>query len=326
MNRATAIAHPNIALIKYWGKRDTALNLPAVGSISVTLDELATTTQVRFDPELSADRFVIDGVNDPLAAARASRCIDLLRFRAGTDMHAEITTGNNFPTGAGLASSASGFAALVVAADAALGLGLESPELAILARRGSGSAARSIFGGFVEMFHGEADDGSDCTAQPLLEREQWPLVVTIAIVSRDRKQVGSTVGMEHSRNTSPYYRDWVDHAHTDLDEGRRAIAERDFALLADVAEFSCLKMHALAMASRPGLVYLRGATIEAMHRVRELRHDGHGVFFTIDAGPQLKAISLPDEAALVAAALGEIHGVEEVIQVGLGQGARVVER
>ena len=321
---ATALAHPNIALVKYWGKRDAALNLPAVGSISVTLDTLATTTSVRFDGAIDTDRLLLDDVRDAAALSRVSQCLDLLRNKAGTNDRAEVRSSNNFPTGAGLASSASGFAALVVAADAALGLGFESSELAVLARRGSGSAARSLFGGFVEMDHGVEADGSDCTAHPLLDAHRWPLAVSVAVVSRARKKTGSTEGMEHTRLTSPYYDQWVSGQHADLDEARSAIDARDFDKLADVSEHSCLKMHALAAAARPGLVYLRGPTIEAMHRVRELRANGVAVFFTIDAGPQLKAISLPGDQGRVVDALGAIAGVEDLLRTGLGAGARVV--
>ena len=322
---ATALAHPNIALVKYWGKREAALNLPAVGSISVTLDTLATTTSVRFDAAIDADRLSLDDVQHGSAAlTRVSQCLDLLRSKAGTKDRAEVRSSNNFPTGAGLASSASGFAALVTAADAALGLGLDPGELAVLARQGSGSAARSVFGGFVEMDHGVEADGSDCTAHPLLDADDWPLSVTVAVVSRAPKKTGSTEGMEHTRLTSPYYDRWVTAQEADLDEARSAIAARDFDKLAAVSEHSCLKMHALAAAARPGLVYLRGATVEAMHRVRDLRAGGVAVFFTIDAGPQLKAISLPGERDKVADALGAIAGVEDVLRTGLGAGARIV--
>lgn len=321
---ATARAHPNIALVKYWGKRDTKLNLPAVGSISITLDTLHTTTQLRFDAGLAEDLVLVNGQADPFAAARITACLELLRERAGVRSRAEVRTENNFPTGAGLASSASGFAALVTAANAALNLGLSQQELSVYARRGSGSAARSIHGGFVEMQLGSAADGSDCFAQPLAAASEFPLAVSVAVISRERKRTGSTDGMELTRESSPYYHDWIAAQQADLDEARAAIRAHDFDKLAAVSEHSCMKMHAVAAAARPWLLYLQGGTVEALHRVRELRAAGVAVFFTIDAGPQLKAISLPEHQSRVVDALADIPSVIEVIQTGLGEGAQLV--
>ncbi len=324
MKNVTATAHPNIALVKYWGKRDTALNLPAVGSLSITLDTLETTTRVEFDDTLDVDRLELDGVTGGAGESRVSACLDLLRDIAGADTRARVVSSNNFPTGAGLASSASGFAALVVAADAALDLGLPPARLSELARRGSGSAARSIFGGFVEMHHGRRTDGADCIAEPLLPASEWPLAVTVGIVSKAAKAVGSTDGMELTRETSPYYSAWVDNAETDLQAARSALDTRDFEKLADVSEHSCLKMHALAMSANPGLMYWQAPTVAGINRVRALRRAGHAVFFTIDAGPQLKVVSLPGELPAVRDALTTIDGLQEIVHTGLGEGARVV--
>lgn len=324
--QATAQAQPNIALIKYWGKRDLDLNLPAAGSLSVTLDSLWTRTRIVFDPDLNRDELILNGASNADETARASTVLDLLRSRADSDRRARIDTRNNFPTGAGLASSASGFAALVRAAAAALELDLDERELSIIARRGSGSAARSIFGGFVEMAAGVRDDGEDAFARPLLPPADWPLKVVVAVTSRRAKGVGSTAGMELSRRTSPFYREWVATTADDLGEAREAVLARDFERLAELAEHSCLKMHALMLATRPGLLYWSGATIEGLHCVRNLRQRGGlGAFFTVDAGPQVKAICLPDDAASVAAALADVPGVETVMISALGEGARTIE-
>ena len=325
MKEATALAHPNIALVKYWGKRDTELNLPAVGSISITLDTLHTKTHVRFDESLDRDVFSLDDATSEGMTQRVVGCLDLFRQTADADIYAEVQSQNNFPTGSGLASSASGFAALVVAADAALELGLDKFRLTELARRGSGSAARSVLGGFVELHHGEWTDGSDCIATPLLAASAWPLAVTVGVISRKAKKIGSTAGMELTRETSPFYAAWLSGAESDLAAARTAIAERDFQKLADVSELSCLKMHALAMSAQPGLMYWHGATVEGIHRVRQLRDAGHAVFFTIDAGPQLKVVSTPDAVATVSDALKDIPGVQDILQVGLGEGARLVD-
>lgn len=322
---ATAQAQPNIALVKYWGKRDIPLNLPAVGSLSITLDSLWTRTRVRFDAALETDRVMLNGKADAKDARRVTECLDLLRARANTTLRAEVDSQNNFPTGAGLASSASGFAALVTAAVAALKLDLTLAEQSEIARRGSGSAARSIFGGYVEWSRGERSDGRDSIARPILDADQWPLSVVVAVTSTAQKSVGSTEGMNRTRDSSPYYNAWVDTAEADLAEARRAVLDRDFDKLADVAEYSCLKMHALALAARPGLLYWNGATVEALHAVRALRAAGVPVFFTVDAGPQVKAVCLPEAAARVREVLQGVPGVLRIHETGLGAGSRVIE-
>ena len=323
--RAAAQAQPNIALIKYWGKRDAALNLPVVGSLSITLDGLWTRTEVRFDPRLEHDRFLLDGREDAKQLKRASACLDLLRASARLASRAEILSTNNFPTGAGLASSASGFAALVVAGDAALGLGLSRAEQSVLARRCSGSAARSIFGGYVEWAHGQRDDGEDSVAYPILDADAWPLRVAVAITSTAEKEIGSTAGMNRTAGTSPFQHAWISGQENDLAEARAAVTTRDFERLAAISEHSCLKMHALALAAQPGLLYWNAATVACMHRVRALRAQGLPVFFTIDAGPQVKAVCEFSAAAQVAAALRDVPGVLDVIETGLGGDARLID-
>lgn len=319
--QAAAVAHPNIALVKYWGKQDAPGNRPAVPSISVTLDSLCTHTSVRFDPALSADSFTINGARDAQSAARASACLESLRTRSGRSEFACIETRNNFPTGAGLASSASGFAALVVAADRALGLNLGRDELSRLARRSSGSAARSLYGGFVEM----PLDTEEETAYPLLEEGEWPLSVVIAVTATGAKDVGSTEGMARTARTSDYYGAWLAAAERDFRDARDAILHRDFAGLAGVSEKSCLKMHGLMLSADPGLIYWNEASVACLHRIRALRAQGVDVFFTMDAGPQVKAVCPPTCRDKVAESLAAVPGVSQVLQSGLGAGARVVE-
>ena len=322
--RAAARARTNIALVKYWGKADAALNTPAVGSISITLSDLWSETQVCFAEGLPTDTLELDGRSDPAQTERVARFLDLARAAAGVSHKARVTSHNNFPTGAGLASSASGFAALAAAASQALGLDLGHRELSILARRGSGSAARSVFGGFVEMRRGTQADGLDAFAEPLAAADHWPLSVVIAITARGPKAVGSTTGMERSAATSPFYGQWLSTSDADLAAARAAIAARDFAALADVAEHSCLKMHALAAATRPALVYFNGATMDCLNLVRELRSAGTPVFFTIDAGPQVKAVCLPEATESVRAALSAVPGVKELLTTGLGAGVELL--
>jgi diphosphomevalonate decarboxylase len=322
LRQATARAGANIALIKYWGKRDAELNLPAAGSISITLDGLETITRLTPDPSLSRDELQVN--DQPADPVRVAAVLDRMRALADQTGYFQVASHNNFPTAAGLASSASAFAALVEAANQALGAGLDASRRSEMARRGSGSAARSILGGFVEMAEGQAADGRDCVAHQLLAAESWPLEVVVAVVDDSAKAVSSTEGMNRTMQTSPYFPAWVESVSADLIEARKAIEKQDFERLADVAEFSALKMHASALAARPGLLYWKAATLACLHEVRAMRAVGKGVFFTVDAGPQVKAVCLPGESAAVAEALTEIVGVVKVIRTGLGPGSKVL--
>ncbi|MBM4195564.1 MAG: diphosphomevalonate decarboxylase [Gammaproteobacteria bacterium] len=320
--RATATAHPNIALVKYWGKRDGGRNLPAVGSLSITLDGMRTRTAVEFDPALQSDEVTLNGRSDGGTAARVTACLDLLRDRAGRATRARVTSANDFPTGAGLASSASGFAALAVAADRSLGLGLSLADLAEVARIGSGSAPRSLFGGFA-LLRNEPDGGVRC--EPWLAAADWPLRVVVAITATGPKATSSRDGMAASRDSSPLYREWVRSHDADLAAGMAAVRQRDFAALAAVAERSCLKMHAVMFTTEPALIYWEPATVDCLQEIRKLRQRGTPVFFTIDAGPQVKAICEPAAVATVSATLAAVPGVSRVIECGLGSGARIAD-
>ncbi len=317
--RATARAQPNIALIKYWGKRDSGLNLPAVGSISITLESLFTEMRVGFEPGLERDRLTVDGDEAADLLPRLSRCLDVL---IGLDReHALIDSRSNFPIAAGLASSSSSFAALTLAAAKAAGLGLDRRQLARMAGRASGSAARSMYGGFVELSNHADRIELEC----LLDRDTWPLSVVVAITTDSPKPVGSSEAMEISRRTSPFYGRWLETQQDDIDACRAAIGSRDFERLAATAEHNCLKMHSVMWASRPPLVYWNHATLECMRCVRALQADGVAVFFTIDAGPQLKAVCLPEHTARVREALEATSGVVDLRITGLGAGATLVD-
>ncbi len=315
--RATAIAQPNIALIKYWGKRDTERNLPAVGSISVTLRELYTRMSVEFDNALAGDVLTVNGDPDEKMLTRLSRCLDRV---AGDDRaRARISSTCNFPIAAGLASSASSFAALTVAAAQATGRSFGVGELASLAGQASGSAARSLLGGFVEL----QNAGDDIEVDSLRTADEWPLTVVVAITETGPKPVGSTEAMEVSRRTSPFFSNWVEQQEQDLATARDAIARRDFEQLASIAEHNCLKMHSIMWASRPPMVYWNTATMHCLHVIRKLQERGVGVFFTIDAGPQIKAVCLPEYTQEVEAALRATDGVIDLMVTGLGEGARL---
>ena len=316
--QAIAEAHPNIALVKYWGKRDGADNVPATPSLSITLSQLRTRTRVQLG---GSDRVVtLNG--SVVRDAKIEACLDRLIARAGSvSPGLRIDTDNNFPTAAGLASSASGFAALITAMDAALGLRMSDVERSIEARRASASAARSLHGGFVTLSGG--NDAASWIARPELDAAAWPLAVVVAICSEQPKAVSSSAGMLQSRS-SPFYARWTETAAADFVDARAAVAARDFDRLGAIAEANCLAMHAVMLSARPALSYWTPATVACIARVRELRAAGERVFFTIDAGPQVKAVCEPAASARIRDALAQVPGVREAVEVGLGGPAAIV--
>lgn len=327
--KVTARAGTNIALVKYWGKRDPALNLPAAGSLSLTLANLGSETTVRFGADAGEadgrDRVLLAGKPaDDRFASRVRRFLDLIRIRAGLALPAEVATVNTVPTAAGLASSAAGFAALALASTRAAGLRLSVNELSELARRGSGSAARSIFGGFAEMSPGERDDGRDAVATAILDEHAWDVRLCVAINASGEKAIGSTAAMERTARTSPYYAAWLASVPTDLAEARLAVANRDLESLGLVAERSALRMHACAMAADPHVLYWNAATLAAIATVKHLRADGVAAFFTIDAGPHVKVLCATRDADRVEATLAATPQVMRVLVLAPGPGARVV--
>jgi len=318
-----ASANVNVALVKYWGKRDAGLNLPATGSISLTLDGLSVEAVVGFDGR-SNDHIQIDGEPaSPGDHERLTRFLDLVRAETGVRGGAEVVTTSHVPRGAGLASSAAAFSALALAATRAAGAELPPRALSVLARRGSGSAARSIHGGFVEWHRGSRTDGSDSVAEPLLDVGGWDLRIVVAVTSLGPKAVSSRDGMTRA-TASPLYPAWVEGAERDLAEARAAIASRDLERLGLLAEHSALKMHAIGLAAHPPLLYWSGATVECIHRVWALRAEGVPAFVTIDAGPQVKVLCAPGDAVAVADALAAMPGVLRVITCPPGRGAEVL--
>jgi diphosphomevalonate decarboxylase len=316
---ASAVACSNIALVKYWGKSPRGGNLTAVPSLSLTLAALRTTTHVRFEPNLEHDRVRI---GEELATGRplerVVRLLDEVRALAGSSLRAEVESSNDFPTASGLASSASGFAALALAAQAALGLGLDLPAVSRLARRASASAARSLFPGFVELL-AEAESATPVAASDFLDVE-----MVIAATTLGPKSTASTDGMLHTQATSPYYPAWVEAAPGLFAEGKRALLAGDLEALGQTMEQSTLAMHACMLAARPSLWYFREATLRVMERVRELRQKGTLAFFTMDAGPHVKVLVRRADAELVRRALAELPGVERVLTSLPGPGASLL--
>lgn len=325
---ARAKAHANIALIKYWGKRDEKLHLPAAGSLSLTLDGLWTETLVHFDGRES-DALELNGeAQSGAPLAKVQRFLDLVRAEAPgqTPGGALVRSVNHVPTAAGLASSASAFAALAMAADAALGLALGPEALSRLARRGSGSACRSLFGGFARWNAGVAEDGLDSHAVGLSGAEAWGLRLVVAVVEAGPKPIGSREGMALTAQTSPFYPAWVAGQPADLAAAEAAIQARDLPTLGALAERNAMKMHATMLAAEPPFCYWRPASVACLEAIRGLRAQGIGVWATMDAGPNVKALCAEADAPAVAAALRALPGVAEVGSQGPGPAASVLAR
>lgn len=328
--KATARAHPNIALVKYWGKRDEELFLPFQGSLSMTLEGLSATTTVEFGGGGSGgeDAAQLDGHwLEGAELARIRRALDRVRERAGISARATVLSVNDFPKAAGLASSAAGGAALAAAASWAAGLAPSARELSILARRSSGSACRSVEGGFCEWIAGEARDGSDSYAIQVAGPEHWPeLRMVVLVCAGEAKEVSSRDGMRHCVETSVYYEAWVQCARQDLEAARKALLARDLAALGAVAERDAWRMHASAMGADPPLVYLRPATLAVIQEVAALRAAGVPAYFTLDAGPNPVVLCRSSDAPRVEERLSSLPGVKRSAIAAPGGGVERLER
>lgn len=319
---ASAAAHPNIAFIKYWGNRDNALRLPSNGSVSMNLGALATKTTVTFRKDLKADVLTVNGAQRSRAAEdRAAAFMDEVRRLVPGIGYAEIVSENNFPMGAGIASSASAYAALALAASAAAGLNLKENECSRLARMGSGSASRSIPDGFCEWLPGQDDE--DSYAVSIAPSSHWDLRDLIAVASGEHKKVGSSAG-HGMAGTSPFQAERVRTAPERVKTCREAVLDRDFDTLAEVSERDMMMMHAVMMTQDPPLFYWEPVSLRLIKLVREWREEGLPCFATLDAGPNVHVICLPESAAEVRARMEKIEGIREILESGPGGKAELL--
>jgi len=319
---ATARANSNIAFIKYWGNADHDLRLPLNPTLSMNLDGLYTETTVTWDENLTADTLNLNGKPaDKNALERVAGYLDQIRTRYGVSGHASVTSMNNFPTGAGIASSASAFSALALAATHAAGLKLEEAELSALARLGSGSAARSIPGGFVEWHVG--NDHETSYAESIAPPDHWPLVDIIAIVSAEHKPTGSTQG-HRLADTSDLQAGRLANIQDRFERCRQAVLDRDFATFAEVVEKDSNLMHAVMMTSDPALFYWEPASLALMDTVRRSRADGLDVCYTLDAGPNVHCLCTVEHAEAVEKRIKAVDGVMDIRKAGVGDGARII--
>lgn len=323
--KATAVAHPNLALVKYWGKRDEALILPQQSSLSLTIAPLEVRTTVELGGR--GEDVILNGKDaTEKERDRVVQLVSALAREAGVEPRGlRMISRGNFPAAAGLASSAAAFAALAVATRAALGLPRDVRAESIAARRGSGSASRSIEGGFCVWHRGSAADGSDSYAEAIFDEAHWPEVrMVVAVVDQGEKKVKSRDGMRLTQETSPYYPAWVASTEREIAPATELIRRRDLAGLGALAERNAWRMHASAMAAEPPVCYLKPRTLEMIQRIEGARDDGLRAWFTLDAGPNpviLTERSQLEEVEQLLRACGAI----EVTRCEPGRGARVVE-
>jgi len=329
--KATATATATIALVKYWGKRNEKLFLPQNSSISLTTDCLSVKITIEFSPKYKKDILILDGQEFKKGSEKYDKYfqlfLDKLRGLAGKTLRAKVVAKNNFPSGAGLASSSAGFAALAVVGNEALGLGLkEKKELSILARQGSGSACRSIYGGFVEWKKGEKKDGSDSFAIQIADKNYWPdFRIVNCLTSKKEKKIKSRAGMAQTVKTSPFYNGWLETIDDDLKKMKKGIIKRDFSLVGKIAEENCLKMHALMLTTKPAIIYWNSGTIKLIHKVLDCRKNGLECYFTIDAGPQVKILCLKKNLLEVLKRVKKTPALKDIIVAKPGPGPKIVK-
>jgi len=317
-NRGKAKAHANIALIKYWGKRDEEVSLPMNSSLSLTLDCFYTETEVVFDKDIDKDYFYLDGsIQDEIETKKITNFLDLFRSEMNIEKGSIVKSVNHVPTAAGLASSSSGFAALAAATNVASGLNLDSKELSIYARRGSGSATRSIYGGFVEWQKGNSKD--DSFAVPIDDAD-WDVGMIIVIVNEQKKKLSSRKGMKRTVETSPFYKGWVESTEKDIKEIKVAIKNKNFEQMGSITERNGLKMHGTMLGANPPISYWEPDSIVVMDIVRSLRDEGIPCYFTMDAGPNVKILCKLSQTDIIKKRLEERFNDEQIIVTGPGPG------
>ena len=318
-NQVTAKAHTNIALVKYWGKKDEDLIIPQTGSLSLTLDHFYTETTVSFSKGLKTDTIKIDNqlVNQK-NWQKIHSFLNIVRKKAHINLPAEVSSFNHVPYAAGLASSASAFAALAAASSRAAGLSLNKKQLSQLARRGSGSACRSIFGGFVEWIGGQDDESS--YAMPLKSDLINDIRIVALTIKASPKKFSSRKAMRLSVQTSPYYKSWIQLVKHDLAAVKITLLNNDFSTLGHISELNAMRMHALTMSSDPSILYFNEATLRIINSVKQLREKGIECYYTIDAGPNVKIICKEKNVSIISKYFEKIFDKNRVIVAKPGSG------
>lgn len=322
----SVFAPTNIALIKYWGKRDSQLNLPFTGSFSMTLSDLGTETQIQ---NAQADHFFLNDIeffSDSSEFKRVFQVVDHFRKRFDLSEKLEIVSTNNFPTAAGLASSASGMAALVFGLNEFFGLNLSKKEMSIIARQGSGSASRSFWGGFVRWNKGTEKDGGDSFAEQLFdERHFRELRMIVNVVSSEKKAVSSREAMQGTVQTSELYQKWVEENDVMVEKAVEFVEKKDFLSLGKIVEENALFMHETMRNAKPPVDFLKKESWEIIDLVQKMRISGEAQgFVTMDAGPQVKILCLENDVKIFQERLSEFDFIEEQFICSVGSGPRVL--
>ncbi len=318
--KATAIAPTNIAFIKYWGKKDEKLRLPENGSVSMNLSNLITTTTVEFSENFPKDTVTIDGKQDLSEEKRVIQHLDRIRDLAKLKYKAKVVSQNNFPKSTGLSSSASGFAALTVAATKTAGLNLSEKELSILARQGSGSACRSIPSGFVEWLDGETSETS--YAVSIFPPSYWEIADIVAIVADEKKEVSSTEGQKIA-SSSPFFKARLSRIKEKIKLIKKLIKEKNFPQFGELIESEALELHAIMLTSKPPLIYWLPGTVKIMRLVKKWRADGLPVYFTVNTGQDVHLICQKKDTEVLQNKLKKIKEVKKVIINFPAEGARI---
>lgn len=320
--KATAIAPSNIAFIKYWGKKDEILRLPENGSISMNLSNLQTTTTVEFNKDFKEDSIVINDIKEESEGSRAIKHLDRIRKIAKINYKARVVTKNNFPTGTGLSSSASGFAALTVAGAKAAGLDLSEKELSILARQGSGSACRSIPDGFVEWLDGDTSDTSYGIS--LYPESYWDIVDVVVVVSKNKKEVSTTEGQKLAKS-SPFFPVRLARIKEKIRLIKQYLQKKDFKNFGELLEAEALELHAIMLTSTLSLIYWLPGTLRVMHFVKKWRTDGLEVYFTVNTGQDIHLICQKKDVAEVVGRAEAISEVQKTIVNYCSKGVHLID-
>lgn len=321
--KATATAPSNIAFIKYWGKKNEGLKIPENGSISMNLSNLLTTTTVEFNPEYKEDSIIINNKNDLKESEKVIKQLDLIREKTKKFQKAKVVSINNFPIGTGLSSSASGFAALTLAATKAIGLNLTEKELSILTRQGSGSGCRSISDGFVEWLGGDSSETS--YAKSLYPSEYWTIVDVVAIISKEKKDIPSTDGQKLA-GTSPFFVTRLNNINKKINQFKKSLETKNFTEFGQIIEEEALELHAIMLTSIPSLIYWQPETVRLMKLVRKWRSEGLEVYFTVNTGQDIHLITEEKNTKILVERLQNIKEVKKIIINQPAIGARLVDK
>ena len=320
IKRVQSRAFANIALCKYWGKMPGRGNLPATSSISLALDKLMTVTVASALPK-GPDQFYIDTKRvDPDSRKKLSAYLDLWRQHKYIEGHFKIESANSFPTASGLASSASGYAALTLALSGFAKRSICTKGLTRLSRMGSGSSARSVTGGLSKIARAKNPN-----AELILPAEKIPWGMVIAVVEAGKKTVGSSAGMELSRRKSPYYEDWLKQSAKDYRAMLAAIGKMDFTSIGEICEANALSMHACMIATRPALVYWNDTTVRLIHTASQMRAKGLETYCTIDAGPHVAFLIKREDLSRLKRRISKVFGVKKAIECYPAENARILD-